>query len=192
MLYAWLRVLLRIFYRIYFRLEPIGLHNIPETGPVILCSNHKSNWDPPTVAVSLQRNVRFMAKAELFGVPIFGSLIRKLGAYPVKRGGISKESVKLTLQLLEQGQVLLIFPEGTRKNTSGIGKRGAATFAMKANAVIVPVAVAGDYKPFRKMKVVYGEPIQFEENGKATPEQLEEATEEIMRRIRALEQSAAS
>lgn len=192
MLYTWIRSMLRVLYRTYFRLETIGLENIPAEGPVILCSNHKSNWDPPTVATYIQRKVRFMAKAELFEVPVLGALIGRLGAFPVKRGGISKESVKLTLQLLEQGQVLLIFPEGTRKNTSGIGKRGAATFALKANASVVPVAVVGDYKFLGKMKIIYGQPMKFQAGGKISTEQLEEVTEQIMQRIRSLEQEGLS
>lgn len=192
MLYTWLRKLFRLFYRTIFRLDPVGLENIPLEGAVILCSNHKSNWDPPTVAVFLDRKVRFMAKSELFNIPLFGTLISKLGAFPVKRGKIGKSSVKQTLDILKQGEVLLIFPEGTRKNTNGIGKRGAASFALKANATIIPVAIVGSYRLFGKLKIIYGSPMKFQVEGRATPEQLDETTEQIMNRIRRLERDAAS
>lgn len=79
-----------------------------------MCSNHISNLDPPTVGILLKRKVHFMAKAELFNVPVLGPLIGKLGAFPVKRGGVSKESIKLALNILRDGKVMGIFPEGSR------------------------------------------------------------------------------
>lgn len=187
MLYTCFRSILRVFYRTYFKFEAIGLENIPIEGPVILCSNHKSNWDPPTVATFLERKVRFMAKEELFRIPLFGPLIRTLGAFPVRRGGISKESVRLTLRILGEGEVLLIFPEGSRRASDGAGKRGAATFALKANATVIPIAIVGSYKFRGKLKVVYGQPMNFVSDERLTTE---EATKQIMQRIRSMEDVA--
>src|SRR5690606_27525178 len=129
------------------RLEAKGLENIPESGPVILCANHISNFDPPVVGIPVNRKVHYMAKQELFNIPGFGWLIHKLGAFPVKRGGVSKESIRLSIQLLKDGNVLGIFPEGTRKNAGGMGKKGAAMLAIKAQATVIPVGIVGSYAP---------------------------------------------
>ncbi len=186
MLYRSLRVLSRIVYKLVFRLEAIGVENVPAEGPVILCSNHISVMDPPTIGTPLNREIRFMAKQELFEIPLFGRFITKLGAFPVKRGGISKQSMRTALEILKSGQVLGIFPEGTRKNP-GVGKRGAATFALRSKAVVIPVAIIGNYRLFRKMKIVYGEPVDLDDLAQdESPDRLEKATERIMERIHTL------
>ena len=168
-----------------YRLEARGIRNIPLEGPVILCSNHKSLQDPITLVVWVPRKVHYMAKEELFRIPLFGSLIRAVGAFPVKRGGVSKEAIRTAITLLQSGNVMGIFPEGTRNESVGMGKRGAVTMAVRSKAVVVPVALVGQYRPFRKMLAVYGAPIDlgpFVEQG--TTEGMEEATELIMSRIR--------
>ncbi|WP_334071604.1 MULTISPECIES: lysophospholipid acyltransferase family protein [Paenibacillus] len=186
MIYSFCRGALRLIYKLLFRLEAHGLEHIPAEGGVLLCSNHISNLDPPTIGILLQRKVHFMAKKELFDIVGLGWLIKQLGAFPVKRGGVSKESIKTALTLLREGHVMGIFPEGTRNKgeDAGIGKRGAATFALRSDAAVVPVAIIGDYKLFRKMKVVYGPPVDLsafkEDKG---PDAAEMATEAIMARI---------
>src|SRR5690349_2481167 len=101
MLYRSFRMIFRGLFYFFFRLEAIGRTNIPNEGPVILCSNHLSNLDPPVVGTPLNRKVHYMAKAELFNIPVFGSIIKNLGAFPVKRGGVSKESIRAALKLLQ-------------------------------------------------------------------------------------------
>jgi 1-acyl-sn-glycerol-3-phosphate acyltransferase len=131
------------------------------------------------------RKVHYMAKAELFKVPLLGPLIRGVGAFPVKRGGVSKEAIRTAISLLEEGKVMGIFPEGTRNETVGMGKRGAVSMAIRAKAAVVPVALVGSYRPFSKLIAVYGTPIDmrpYAEQG--TTESMEEATELIMSRIR--------
>lgn len=185
MLYRICRGLLRVLCWLLFRLEARGIHNIPSDGPVVLCSNHKSVIDPVTLGTWVPRKVHYMAKAELFKVPLLGPLIRSLGAFPVKRGGVSKEAIRTAISLLEEGKVMGIFPEGTRNENVGMGKRGAVAMAIRAKAQVVPVAIVGDYRIFRKMIVVYGAPIDmapFIEQG--TTESMEAATELIMSRIR--------
>ncbi|MFC5403838.1 lysophospholipid acyltransferase family protein [Cohnella soli] len=190
MLYRIARALLRAIYFLLYRLEVRGVDQIPREGPVVLCSNHKSLQDPITLGVYVPRKVHYMAKEELFKVPLFGRLIRALGAFPVKRGGVSKEAIRTAIALLQSGKVMGIFPEGTRNETVGMGKRGAVTMAMRAEAIVVPVALVGNYKPFRKMIAVYGAPIDlkpFAEQG--TTEGMEAATELIMSRIREMVQT---
>lgn len=185
MLYRVLRVIARGLFFVLYRLKAIGLENIPSEGPVILCSNHISNIDPPLLGTPLDREIHYMAKAELFRVPGLRWLITKLGAFPVKRGGVSKESIRLALQLLQEGKMLGIFPEGTRGNT-GIGKKGAASLALKSNATVIPVAIIGNYVPFRRMTIVFGRPIDLGPFAEGSSEKLEQATELIMDNIRRL------
>lgn len=179
------RVLVTAFYRLLFRPEVIGAHHVPEQGGVILCSNHISNWDPPMIGFPLSRRVHFMAKEELFRIPGLNVLIRILGAFPVKRGGVSKESIKYSIELLKQGNVIGIFPEGSRRNAGGMGKKGAAMLALKSGATVIPVSIVGDYKPFRRMTLIYGEPVDLSEFASGNGD-LDGATEKIMETIRQL------
>ncbi|MEO3945223.1 lysophospholipid acyltransferase family protein [Gorillibacterium sp. CAU 1737] len=184
MFYEFARGLTRAYYKSLYRLEAKGRENIPAAGPVILCANHTSNHDPLVLAIPLKRQVNFMAKAELFGVPLLGPIIKRLGAFPVKRGGVSKESIKHSIELLRSGKVITIFPEGSRSNAGGAGKKGAAMLALRSQATVIPAAIIGSYRPFRKMTVIYGEPVDLKESEEAGSDQLEVATEKIMAAIR--------
>lgn len=182
MIYSFCRGVLFVIYKLLFRLEGKGMENIPQEGGVLLCSNHISLLDPPTIGILLKRKVHFMAKKELFDIFGFRWLITQLGAFPVKRGGVSKESIKTALNILRTGKVMGIFPEGTR--AGGMGKRGAATFALRSGAAVIPVAIVGEYKLFRKTKVIYGEPLDltmFMEQ--EVPDAAEKVTDMIMSRI---------
>lgn len=185
MFYRFIRMLINIIYSIFFRLRTEGIENIPTDGPVILCSNHISVLDPPTVGIRLKRRVYFMAKEELFKNALFGNILRNLGAFPVKRGGVSKESIRHSLGILREGNILGIFPEGTR-GTGGMGKKGAASFALKSGAVVIPVAIIGTYKIFRPTLVKYGKPVDLTGFDGGSSEDLEKATEKIMVVIRAM------
>lgn len=185
MLYSFSRLVVRTIYRLLFRLEARGLSNIPATGPVILCSNHKSLQDPFTLGAMVPRKVHYMAKAELFRIPVVGQVIRAWGAFPVKRGGVSKEAIRTAIELLQNGNVMGIFPEGTRNESLGAAKRGAVTIALRSGATVVPVALVGQYRLFRRMSAVYGAPIDlkpYAESGGS--ESMEKATELIMSKIR--------
>lgn len=187
MLYRIFRLMFRAFFYSLYRLKVYGTENIPAQGAVILCSNHISLLDPPIVGTPLQRKVHYMAKAELFNIPILGRLISNFGAFPVKRGGVSRESIRHCLALLADGKVLGVFPEGTRHNKSGKGQKGAASLALKSKATVIPVAIIGQYKLFRPMKLVYGEPIDLSDYAHDSSSQgLEHVTELIMASIEAL------
>lgn len=183
--YHFARGVCNVVYSLLFRIRVIGKENIPEHGGVLLCSNHISNFDPPLVGIRLKRKVHFMAKAELFQIPVLGLIISKIGAFPVKRGGVSKETIKGTLNLLRDGNVLGIFPEGSRKNP-GVGKKGAAMFALKSGAAVVPTAIIGDYKVFGRMTVIYGKPLDLTPLSEAGSADLEQVTEYIMQEIQTL------
>ncbi len=184
MLYSISRGIVRAIYRLLFRLEARGVSNIPASGPVILCSNHKSLQDPFTLGAMVPRKVHYMAKAELFRIPVVSTVIRAWGAFPVKRGAISKEAIRTAIELLQKGEVMGIFPEGTRNETLGAAKRGAVTIAIRSGAVVIPVALVGNYKLFRKMIAVYGAPVDMRPFAEAgTTEAMEQATELIMSKI---------
>lgn len=188
MFYTMIRALLRLIYRVLFRLEASGREHVPKEGGVVLCSNHISLLDPPAIGILLKRRIRFMAKAELFNIPVLGAAIKALGAFPVKRGGVGKETIRTAFQLLQDGDIMGIFPEGTRNtDQSTAAKKGAAMIALRSGAAIVPVAIIGSYKLFRKTRVVYGPPIDMsdllEQKGSDV---LEQATDRIMDHINRL------
>jgi 1-acyl-sn-glycerol-3-phosphate acyltransferase len=185
MIYIICRSLLRLLYGVLFRLEATGVENIPKTGPVVLCANHISVLDPPTVGVPVPRKVHYMAKAELFNIPLFGRFIHALGAFPVKRGGVSKDAIRTAIALLQNGGVMGIFPEGTRNSADAMGKKGAAMIALRSGAAVIPVAIIGRYRLFRKVRIRYGQPIDLTAfMNDSSSDVLERLTETIMANIR--------
>ncbi|KAB2338339.1 1-acyl-sn-glycerol-3-phosphate acyltransferase [Cytobacillus depressus] len=170
-----------------YRFEVKGKEHFPKDGGVLLCTNHIHNFDPPVVGINAPRPVHFMAKAELFKVPLLGKILPNINAFPVKRGMSDREALRTGLSLLKEGKVLGLFPEGTRSKTGELGKglAGAGFFALRTDAAIVPCAIIGPYKAFKRLKVVYGKPIDMtalrERRASA-----EETTEFIMEEIRKL------
>ncbi len=189
-MYKFFRALFRFVFSFFFRWRVVGRENIPQDGPVILCSNHISNWDPPLLGSGIERQVNFMAKEELFKIPVLGWLITQFGAFPVKRGGGDRSAIRSTLQLLESGKILGIFPEGTRSKTGELGKGmpGTALFALRSNAVVIPVAIIGPYQLFRPVTIVYGKPVDLTEfkEAKGGSDTVTATTDHIMRQIQQL------
>ncbi|EIJ78700.1 1-acyl-sn-glycerol-3-phosphate acyltransferase [Bacillus methanolicus PB1] len=170
-----------------YRIQVIGIEHFPKDGGVLLCANHLDNLDPPVVGITAPRPVHFMAKAELFSVPVLGRIVGNLNAFPVKRGMSDREALRKGLSILKERKVLGLFPEGSRSKTGELGQglAGAGFFALRSDAHVVPCAIIGPYKPFKRLKVIYGKPIDFKNlrENKATAEQ---ATELIMEEIRKL------
>ncbi|PID02079.1 1-acyl-sn-glycerol-3-phosphate acyltransferase [Sporosarcina sp. P2] len=168
-----------------YRIKVIGKENFPKEGGVLLCTNHIDNLDPPIVGITSPRTVHFMAKEELFDMPILKTVLPKVQAYPVKRGMSDREAFRKTIKLLREDKVVGLFPEGTRSKTGEIGKglAGAGFFALKGgDAKVVPCAIIGPYKAFSQLKVVYGEAMDMTpyRDRKASAE---EVTEAIMAEI---------
>lgn len=163
--YTFARAVAAGFLQSLYRFEMVGLENIPNDGGVLICSNHINNFDPPVVGIKISRPVYYMAKEELFSIPIFGKIIRMCNAFPVKRGMSDRDALRKGLNLLKDGHILGLFPEGTRSKTGDLGKglAGAGFFASRSNAAVVPCAIIGPYKIFQKIKVVYGKPIEMDE-----------------------------
>ncbi|MBN8234697.1 1-acyl-sn-glycerol-3-phosphate acyltransferase [Halobacillus kuroshimensis] len=175
-----------IFYPLY-RIKVVGKENIPAEGPVIICSNHISNVDPPVVGITSSRNIYFLAKEELFKNPLIGGILKKVHAFPIKRGMRDRNALRKGLDILKEGHALGLFPEGTRQKSGEIGEglAGAGFFALRSEAAIVPCAIIGPYQKFKRLKVVYGEPIDMSEyrEQKASAQVV---TDRIMEEIRQL------
>ncbi|CAD2075711.1 lysophospholipid acyltransferase family protein [Phocicoccus pinnipedialis] len=161
MLYNIVKNIVKVFYRLRFKINVIGAENVPNDGPVLLTSNHTSLYDPPLVAAFTKREMSFFAKSELFKYPMFGKFITNLNAIAVNRGKGDRAALKVSVDAVKNGKMLLIFPEGGR-NLSGKLKplqEGASFIAMKSNAQIVPVAIKGSYNRKEGITLIYGKPI---------------------------------
>jgi 1-acyl-sn-glycerol-3-phosphate acyltransferase len=142
----WLtRAFLQPFFHIYFRLSRIGREHIPEEGPVIVASNHRSFLDPFVIATMARRPMYYVAKTELFRSRLQGWLLNALGAFPVDRGAGDADMIETAKAILARGDIVLIFPEGTRVRPGALGqpKRGVGRLALETGAPVVPVAVIG-------------------------------------------------
>jgi cytidylate kinase len=190
--YRFARVVLWFGLRAWNDLTVIGKENVPAEGPVIIACNHVSYVDPPALGCGLPRQVWYMAKTELFKIPILAPIIRGLGAFPVDRSRGDIAAIKAASQVLKGGRVLGIFPEGTR-NLDGTGKpqMGVALLASLTGATVVPAYVGGTRDAVRRSKitVIYGTPIRFTLGRKARRDDLAKWTEDLMLKIYALREN---
>ncbi len=186
-------VIVRIAVMFVFRLRFVGRENVPAHGGVIVAFNHRSNWDPIMAGLSCRRQLCFMAKEELFKNPVFGGLIKSLGAFPVSRGKSDISSIKAALRILSDGKAMLMFPEGHRiKNNKKVkAKPGVAMIAQRARVPVVPVCISGEYKWMRKITVTYGKPMTFEEyyGKKSDQDQIQLAADKVLEEIRKLNET---
>ena len=142
----WLaRAILQPFFHVYFRLGRIGREHIPVEGPVILASNHRSFLDPFVIGTMVRRPMYYVAKKELFAPWPVAWMLSALGAFPVDRGASDEEMIETARALLARGEIVLMFPEGTRTRPGPLGRprRGVGRLALETGAPVVPVAVIG-------------------------------------------------
>ncbi|MCD6310507.1 MAG: 1-acyl-sn-glycerol-3-phosphate acyltransferase [Candidatus Eremiobacteraeota bacterium] len=148
---------------LFFRgLKVEDLENLPPEGGVILACNHTSYLDPPVLGSAVDRKVYFMAKSELFKIPVLGTIIRWLDAFPVIRGKPDRKAIRRAEELLASGEVIGIFPEGTRHTTGEIGEPepGTALISLRTGKPVIPVAIKGTNKfPFACIRVKIGKPL---------------------------------
>ena len=139
-------------FRLLMRMEVVGLENFPLDGPVIVAANHVTNFDVFPMQLSLPRPIFFMGKAELFKNPVMDAVLRSLGAFPVYRGEKDRWASLHAARVLDQGQTLGMFPEGTRSRSRGLGvaKTGTARLAIEKGAPIVPMAIVGTDRFFKR------------------------------------------
>ena len=158
-------------YKFVFRGHLIGRANIPQNNSFIMVSNHGSLLDPPLLGHALGRNISFMAKAELFKIPLLGFIIKACGAYPVKRGIVDKSTIKTACKKLSNDNCIGIFIDGTRQKNGRVNKpkQGAALLAFKNQKLLLPVAIVNSHRLvrfkffiplFSKIVIKVGEPVQ--------------------------------
>ncbi|ALU14316.1 acyltransferase family protein [Eubacterium limosum] len=184
MFYRFGRALIKLLNLILYNIHVEGEENIPKTGGVVLCPNHISNYDPLAVATHMKRQVHFMAKAELYKNFIVRKVLLAVGTIPVDRGKVSLETLKESLRVLKNGEILGIFPEGTRVKNGERRKpmEGFVVFALKTKSPILPVHIEGKYKFRGKINIKFGKPIELNEyyGKKVKPEEMSKISEKIM------------
>jgi len=139
------RALFQPVFLVYFRMQRIGREHIPPEGPVLIAANHRSFLDPFVIGTLVRRPVYFVAKAELFKHPLVAWWLSSLGAFPVDRGQGDRDAMDTARRILERGDAVVIFPEGTRTRPGPMGtpRRGFGRLALQTAAAVVPVAVSG-------------------------------------------------
>lgn len=173
-----------------FKVERADGCDLPDEGACVACINHISMFDPLVVSCAVKRPIRFIGKEELFKIPVVGWYLKSINVIPVKRGSGDIGAVKSSLKALKNGEVLGIFPTGTRekKNPNAKVKPGAALIALKAGVPVIPIHIEASYKLFSKVVVTVGKAVDLEhyEGRKLSQEELCEAAEIIYSSIKAL------
>ena len=177
---------LYIWFKLVYRMEVNGIENIPKEGPVIFCGNHRSYIDPPVIVVTAKRDIKFLAKEELYENKFLAFLGWAFEAIPVKRDEKDIAAIKSSLKDLKQGKCIALFPEGTR-NGLAKGEKvkdGVAFFAVRSGAKVVPCGIKGGTKEHRKLVISYGKALDYSEyKGSKDKEVLDKITKEIMDNI---------
>ena len=173
-LYRILRPVAVFFLKLIYRIEIINIDNIPKTGPILFVGNHKHNYDFISLISGTKRTVHFIAKKEL--IDKHGWLFGRLGIIPVDRKAKNKEAIDLAVNYLKSGEIVGIFPEGTLNKTEYVimpFKYGAIKIASVSGCPIVPFAITGEYKRFRKgLKITYGKPYYIKDKNDLTKENI--------------------
>ena len=179
-------------FRMLFRYRVVGADKIPRDGGLIIAANHISNFDPPILGIALPRPISYMAKKELFALPVLKTILPWLYAFPVDREAGGTAALRAALRMLKEGRCVGIFPEGGR-NVTGTNdeKAGAAFLAAASGAPVIPTAIVGTrgLRPFARVTVVFGDPMHVVRNRQSKEDDLEKGATEIMQRIRTLEES---
>ena len=175
-----------------YRLDARGLDHLPPDGGFVLAANHTSSFDPWPLGMPLwpKRQLYFMAKAELF-YPVLGHLLRGAGAFPIRRGERDLEAIKTAVEICQRGDVVAMFPEGTRRSKGLVKKHqhrprtGSARIALTAGVPLVPAAIKGTDRLARlaRLHVAYGAPVPMDDLEPGTPHANQVATERLMERI---------
>ena len=186
--------------RVLWRVRVVGMEHVPKSGGFILAPSHRSMMDIPLAAIVTKRRIRFMGKSSLFGVPVLGTLFTWLGGISVERDGTDRKAVRESVAMLGNGEVLCVYPEGTRQNGRKIQplQPGAAYFALRSGAPIIPIGIAGaeeilreksDPIPrFGRVTIVIGAPIvpEARKSGVVPRERVDALTAELSDALQAV------
>jgi 1-acyl-sn-glycerol-3-phosphate acyltransferase len=180
-----------------FRFRSKGEEHLPREGGFVLAANHQSNLDPWPLGLPLypERQLRFMAKVEMYRTPLKW-ILEPAGAFPVRRGMGDEEAIRRAVELAQAGEVVAIFPEGTRRNKGVVKKHvarprtGAARVALAAGVPLVPAAIGGTERLLKlgPLRVAYGPPVDLSDlDGQDPRRAAKVATERLMNAIHELE-----
>ncbi len=181
--YGLAKSVVRTFVAIVFDARYSGCRNVPRHGAALLVSNHQSHLDPPLIGAGCPRQMSYLARRTLFRFAPFGRLLESVGGIPIDREGSALSGIRATLEALERGEVVLVFPEGTRTRDGEIGvfKPGLALVARRAKVPIIPAAIEGAYQAWPRdaalprpgtIHVHYGKPLSYEEIKGCSEEEL--------------------
>lgn len=186
-----MRVIIKFIFKliaiILYRPKIVGKENLPKDTGALLCPNHVHNLDSAVIVAMFKRKVNVLAKEELFKNGFICWLADLFGIYPVKRGRADLQAIKISLKLLKNDELLLMFPEGTRHglDKGKKPKNGAVLIAATAGKPIIPIGIQGSFKPFRKVIVNIGKPIDYSKYSEEVKEkeQASKLTQELMQEI---------
>ena len=182
-----IKFLFKIIAIILYRPKIVGKENLPKDTGALLCPNHVHNLDSAVIVAMFKRKVNVLAKEELFKNAFIRWIADIFGVYPVKRGRADLQAIKISLKLLKNDELLLMFPEGTRHglDKGKKPKNGAVLIATTARKPIIPIGIQGSFKPFRKVIVNIGKPIDYSKYSEEVKEkeQASKLTQELMQEI---------
>lgn len=185
---------------LYCRIEVRGLENLPQDGPLVIASNHLNDADPGIICTRIRRPIAFMAKIELFRIPLLAQFLRAFGSFPVRRGEADISTLRISNENLKLGRAVCIFPEGTREGpTEKLTEAlpGAAIVALRSGVPVLPIAITGSgrlqlpgmfLRLDRRLKVTLtiGKPFRLEKPQRINAESAREGTRQIMEHVAAL------
>lgn len=195
-----LALIVWLYIKIFHRFRCYGADKVPSRGAVIVVANHGSFIDPGLIAWNVKRPLFYMAKAEIFKNRLVAFLMKLINTFPVKRTGVDRAAMNNAMRLLNEGKGLCLFPEGTRTLDGKLGpfKSGAAYLALVTGAPIVPVAIYGTYKAYKKgskkihlvpFKSVFANPIHVEKIDQHNIEALRTGSDDLTARVKAIIQA---
>jgi 1-acyl-sn-glycerol-3-phosphate acyltransferase len=199
--YTLARIILTLPTILIYRVRAIGVENVPREGALVLAPNHFSQMDHFFAGVYLRRKIRFMAKSQLFGPPVLTYIYKHGGVFPVRRGHHDEEAFKTAYEILDQGEMLLVYAEGGRSRSGEMGtpKPGIGRIALESGAPIVPVAIHGSARVrgwkrmrFPRVTVQFGKPIVFPVESAPDHERQLEAAGEIFAEVREMYEGLAT
>jgi 1-acyl-sn-glycerol-3-phosphate acyltransferase len=186
------RILLTPPTMLLYRARAIGAEHVPASGPVILAPNHFSQWDHFFAGVYTRRKIRFMAKSQLFTNPVIKFIFWHGGPFPIRRGHQDEEAFKTAYEILNRGGCLLMYPEGGRSRSGGLGqpRPGVGRIALQSGVPVIPVAIHGSQGVrgwrklrFPKVTIQYGEPMTFDVVRWPSREQQLEVAGQVFERV---------
>jgi 1-acyl-sn-glycerol-3-phosphate acyltransferase len=195
------RVVLTLPTLLIYRVRAIGVRNVPRRGALVLAPNHFSQMDHFFAGVYLRRKIRFMAKSQMFGPPVLTYIYKHGGVFPVRRGQYDEEAFKTAYELIDQGEMLLVYAEGGRSRSRELGepKPGIGRIALESGAPIVPVAIHGSARVrgwkrlhFPRVTVEFGSPITFAVEPAPSRERQLEAAGEVFAAVREMYEGLAT